>query len=86
MHQGSKKYLGRNSVKIERLGIRVTAPIKRTTFGCRSLFIIRTYTARYNVKNMLSVVYVFTAILLIKSVKTAGKQMRAMRALFDAES
>jgi hypothetical protein len=26
-------YLGRNSVMIERFGGRVTAPIKRTTFG-----------------------------------------------------
>ena len=67
MHQGSKTYLGRNSVKIERLGIRVTAPIKRTTFGCRSLFIIRTYTARNNVKNMLSVVYLYMCLLLFYS-------------------
>lgn len=35
-------YLGRNSEMIERLGGRVTAPIKRTTFGWRSLRIIRT--------------------------------------------
>jgi hypothetical protein len=35
-------YLGRNSVTIERFGARVTAPMKRTTFGCLSLFIIRT--------------------------------------------
>lgn len=32
--------LGRNSVSIERFGGRVTAPIKRTTLGCRSLRII----------------------------------------------
>lgn len=37
------QYLGRNSVTIERLGGRVTAPIKRTTFGWRNLRIITTF-------------------------------------------
>ena len=35
-------YLGRNSVTIERFGGRVTAPMKRTTFGWRNLRIMRT--------------------------------------------
>jgi hypothetical protein len=35
-------YLGRNSVTIERFGARVTAPMKRTTLGCLTLFMIRT--------------------------------------------
>lgn len=38
----SMSYLGRNSETIDRLGGRVTAPIKRTTFGWRNLRIIRT--------------------------------------------
>lgn len=39
-------YLGRNSVTIERFGARVTAPMKRTTLGCLTLFIIRTLQAK----------------------------------------
>jgi hypothetical protein len=84
MHQGGKAYLGRNSVKIERLGVRVTAPIKRTTLGCRNRFIIRTCTAK-NVKNMLSVVHLhvcFTAVLLIK-VEDGRKTRESNEILFS---
>lgn len=42
------EYLGRNSVTIERFGTRVTAPMKRTTFGCRSLLMIRTLETKVN--------------------------------------
>lgn len=35
--------LGRNSVRMEKFGGRVTAPMKRTTFGCRNLNIISIY-------------------------------------------
>lgn len=48
---GTEFYLGRNSVMIERFGGRVTAPMKRTTFGCRSLSIIRTLYYRREMKN-----------------------------------
>lgn len=48
---GTELYLGRNSVMIERFGGRVTAPMKRTTFGCRSLSIIRTLYYRREIKN-----------------------------------
>lgn len=47
-------YLGRNSVTIERFGARVTAPMKRTTFGCLSLFIIRTLQFRPQVQKNIS--------------------------------
>ena len=36
------QYLGKYSVTIDKLGCFVTAPMKRTTFGCRSRFMIET--------------------------------------------
>lgn len=36
-------YLGKYSVTIDRLGCFVTAPMKSTTFGWRTRFIIATY-------------------------------------------
>lgn len=45
MYVSKPLYLGRNSVTIERLGGRVTAPMKRTTFGWRNLRIMRTWHA-----------------------------------------
>ena len=45
-------YLGRNSVMIDRFGGRVTAPIKRTTFGWRNLRIIRTLHNRTDIKEL----------------------------------
>lgn len=51
MHEQRKMYLGRNSVTIERLGTRVTAPINRTTFGWRNLFIIWNCISRKSEKS-----------------------------------
>jgi len=47
-------YLGRNSVMIDRFGGRVTAPIKRTTFGWRNLRIIRTLHNRTEIKDLVN--------------------------------
>ena len=48
--EGEYLYLGRNSVTMDRFGGRVTAPIKRTTFGWRSLRIIRTLNSKSNIR------------------------------------
>lgn len=42
MEYNKENNLGRNSVSIEKCGERVTAPMKRTTFGCLSLNMIST--------------------------------------------
>ncbi len=47
---GTEQYLRRNSVMMERFGGCITAPMKRTTFGCRSLRIIHTLYYRKNKK------------------------------------
>lgn len=47
-------YRGRNSVTIERFGGRVTAPIKRTTLGCLTLFMISTLEENQNINSSMS--------------------------------
>jgi hypothetical protein len=47
--------LAKNSVMIERCGGAIAAPMKRTMFGCLSLFISVTFSSTKNIKDQKNV-------------------------------